>query len=149
MLLPEQRALAYHSDLRWLGKIRGTARARYRDERLDLSGCGEKVRKLIADAVVADGIEILVKEVQLFTQEFDEKVEALATDDAPGCADPRSGAATGRRSDGRADRRAAAQVAGPAAAPVFVQRPRAGHPLRHLDACKTNSRAPRSSTGRW
>ncbi len=82
MLLPDPRALTYHADLRWLGKIRGTARARYRDDRLDLSGCGEKVRKLIADAVVADGIEILVKEVQLFSQEFDEKVEALATDDA-------------------------------------------------------------------
>ena len=82
MLLPDQRALAYHADLRWLGKIRGTARARYRDDRLDLSGCGEKVRQLIADAVVADGIEILVKEVQLFSPEFDEKVEALKSDDA-------------------------------------------------------------------
>ncbi len=82
MLLPDQRALTYHADLRWLGKIRGTARARYRDDRLDLSGCGEKVRQLIADAVVADGIEILVKEVQLFSPEFDEKVEALDTDDA-------------------------------------------------------------------
>ena len=82
MLLPDQRALAYHADLRWLGKIRGTARARYRDDRLDLSGCGEKVRKLIADAVVAAGIQILVKEVQLFSPEFEEKVAALATDDA-------------------------------------------------------------------
>ncbi len=82
MLLPDQRALAYHADLRWLGKIRGTARARYRDDRLDLSGCGEKVRQLIADAVVADGIEILVKEVQLFSPEFDEKVEALESDEA-------------------------------------------------------------------
>ena len=82
MLLPDPRALAHHADLRWLGKIRGAARARYRDDRLDLSGCGEKVRKLIADAVIADGIEILVKEVQLFSQEFDEKVEALGTDDA-------------------------------------------------------------------
>ena len=82
MLLPDQRALAYHADLRWLGKIRGTARARYRDDRLDLSGCGEKVRQLIAEAVAADGIEILVKEVQLFSPEFDEKVEALQSDDA-------------------------------------------------------------------
>ena len=82
MLLPDQRALAYQGDLRWLGKIRGTARARYRDDRLDLSGCGEKVRKLIADAVVADGIQILVKEVQLFSPEFEEKVEALKTDHA-------------------------------------------------------------------
>ena len=82
MLLPDQRALTYHADLRWLGKIRGTARARYRDDRLDLSGCGEKVRQLIADAVAADGIEILVKEVQLFSPEFDEKVEALNSDEA-------------------------------------------------------------------
>ena len=82
MLLPDPRALAYNADLRWLGKIRGTARARYRDDRLDLSGCGEKVRKLIADAVAANGIQILVKEVQLFSPEFDEKVDALRTDDA-------------------------------------------------------------------
>ncbi len=82
LLLPDQRALAYHGDLRWLGKIRGTARARYRDDRLDLAGCGEKVRELIADAVAADGIQILVKEVQLFSAEFDEKVDALKTDDA-------------------------------------------------------------------
>ena len=59
MLLPDQRALAFHADLRWLGKVRGTARARYRDDRLDLTGCGEKVRALIADAVAADGIRIL------------------------------------------------------------------------------------------
>ena len=82
MLLPDRRALAYHADLRWLGKIRGAARARYRDDRLDLTGCGEKVRKLIADAVVADGVQILVKEVQLFSPEFKEKVEALRTDEA-------------------------------------------------------------------
>ena len=75
-------ALAYHADLRWLGKIRGAARARYHDDRLDLSGCGEKVRKLIADAVVADGVQVLVKEVQLFSPEFEEKVEALRTDEA-------------------------------------------------------------------
>ena len=82
MLLPDRRALAYHADLRWLGKIRGATRARYRDDRLDLSGCGEKVRELIADAVAADGVEILVKEVQLFSPEFEEKVEALRTDEA-------------------------------------------------------------------
>ena len=82
MMLPDQRALAYNTDLRWLGKIRGTARARYRDDRLDLSGCGEKVRKLIADAVVADGIQILVTKVQLFSPEFEEKVDALKTDEA-------------------------------------------------------------------
>ena len=82
MLLPDPRALPYQGDLRWLGKIRGTARARYNDDRLDLSGCGEKVRKLIADAVAADGIQLLVKEVPLFSTEFEEKINALTTDRA-------------------------------------------------------------------
>ena len=82
MLLPDPQALAYRGDLQWLGKIRGAARARYRDERLDLSGCGEKVRTLIAGAVAADGIEILVREVRLFSPEFEEKIDALGTDDA-------------------------------------------------------------------
>ena len=81
-LLPDPRALPYRNDLRWLGKIRGTARARYRDDRLDLTGCGEKVRQLIAGAVAAEGIEILVKEVQILSAEFDEKIEALKTDSA-------------------------------------------------------------------
>ena len=82
MLLPDKRALAYHTDLGWLGKVRGAACARYRDDRLDLSGCGEKVRKLIDDAVAAEGIRILVGKVQLFSPEFEEKIEALDTDGA-------------------------------------------------------------------
>ena len=81
-LLPDPRALPYRGDLGWLGKIRGAARARYRDDRLDLTGCGEKVRQLIDSVVVADGVEILVKEVQIFSAEFDEKIDALKTDGA-------------------------------------------------------------------
>ena len=81
-LLPDPRALRYRRDLGWLGKIRGAARARYHDDRLDLAGCGEKVRQLIDSVVIADGIEILVREVQIFSTEFDEKIDALKTDGA-------------------------------------------------------------------
>ena len=45
-------------------------------------GLVEKVRQLIADAVAADGIQILVKEVPLFSPEFEEKMESLATNEA-------------------------------------------------------------------
>jgi len=82
MLLPDPRALPYVADGRWLGKIRGTAAARFRDSKLDVSDCGEKVRMLIEDAVIADGIQILVKQVSLFTPEFDAKLNALKTDEA-------------------------------------------------------------------
>ena len=83
MLLPDQRALPYIDDLRWLGKIRMAAKARYRDEAaLDISDCGAKVRKLIEEAVVADGIQILVKEVSLFSKDFDSKLDALKSPEA-------------------------------------------------------------------
>jgi type I restriction enzyme R subunit len=82
MLLPDPRALVYTKDLRWLGKIRGAARARFHDDRLDVSACGEKVRKIIDDAVIADGIQVLVKEVPLLSKEFEDKVKALGSDDA-------------------------------------------------------------------
>jgi type I restriction enzyme R subunit len=82
MMLPDPKALPYAADGRWLGKIRATAAAKYRDDRLDISDCGAKVRKLIEEAVIAVGIQILVKQVSLFTPEFEDKLKALKTDDA-------------------------------------------------------------------
>lgn len=82
MMLPDPRALPYNRDMKWLGKIRATAAAKYRDDKLDISDCGAKVRQLIEDAVVADGIQILVKQVSLFTPEFDDKLKALKSDEA-------------------------------------------------------------------
>ena len=82
MMLPDPRALPYCADARWLGKIRATAAAKYRDDKLDISDCGAKVRKLIEEAVIAEGIQVLVKQVSLFTPEFDDKLKALKSDDA-------------------------------------------------------------------
>jgi type I restriction enzyme R subunit len=82
MMLPDPRALPYVSDAKWLGKIRGTAAAKYRDDKIDVSDCGAKVKKLIEEAVIAEGIQILVKQVSLFTPEFEEKLKALKSDDA-------------------------------------------------------------------
>lgn len=81
-MLPDPRALPYKGDARWLGKIRATAAARFRDGKMDISDCGAKVRQLIEEAVIAEGIQILIKQVSLFTPEFDEKLKSLKTDDA-------------------------------------------------------------------
>lgn len=82
MLLPDPRALPFVKDGRWLGKVRAAAATRYRDSRLDISDCGAKVRQLIEDAVAADGIQILVKNVPLFSPEFDERLAVLKTPEA-------------------------------------------------------------------
>ena len=82
MLLPSPKALRFLGDFEWLGKIRQAASARYRDKALDISDCGPKVRKLIEDAIIVEGIQILVARVNLFTPEFDQKLAALSSDDA-------------------------------------------------------------------
>jgi type I restriction enzyme R subunit len=41
-----------------------------------------RLRKLIEDAIVAEGIQILVQRVSLFTPEFDDKLKALKSDEA-------------------------------------------------------------------
>jgi type I restriction enzyme, R subunit len=40
------------------------------------------VRELIEEAVIADGIQILVKQVSLFTPEFEEKLQSLRSEEA-------------------------------------------------------------------
>jgi len=82
MLLPDPKALPYVGDAKWLGKIRATAAAKFRDDKIDVSDCGAKVKKLIEEAVIADGIQILVKQISLFTPEFEEKLKALKSEDA-------------------------------------------------------------------
>jgi type I restriction enzyme, R subunit len=82
MFLPDPSALPYVADAKWLGKIRATASAKYRDDKLDIADCGAKVRALIEEAVIAEGIQILIKQVSLFTPEFEEKLTALRTVEA-------------------------------------------------------------------
>ncbi len=82
MLLPDPSALPYVKDLKWLGKIRNAARARYRDPRLDLSGCREKVRKIIEEHIQVSGIDRLLEPVSIFSDTFDEEVAKLSSTEA-------------------------------------------------------------------
>jgi len=83
ILLPDKEATRFNGDLRWLGKIRQGARARFDRTRLiGLGDCGEKVRKLIEEAIVAEGIQILVQPIPLLSPQLDLKLAALETDEA-------------------------------------------------------------------
>lgn len=82
MLLPEPSALPYVKDLKWLGKIRNAARARYRDSRLDLADCGAKVRKLIEEYIYVSGVEQILEPISIFSERFDEEVAKLTSTEA-------------------------------------------------------------------
>jgi type I restriction enzyme R subunit len=81
-LMPDPRAAPYRDDLRWLGRIRLSAAARFRDDKIDISDCGEKVRALIAEYIGAERIEQLLEPVSILSPKFDEEVEKLENTDA-------------------------------------------------------------------
>lgn len=82
MVLPDPAALRYGGDLKWLGKMRNAAKARFRDSSLDLSSCGAKVRQLIEEHIRTDGIQKLLEPVSIFSKKFDEVVAMLTTSEA-------------------------------------------------------------------
>ena len=80
IVLPDHAALPFLVDLKALGKVVIGCRNRYRDEHLDIVGCGEKVRALIEEHVRATGVDPRVPPTKLFDVEF-EKVLAAQTSD--------------------------------------------------------------------
>lgn len=81
-LMPDPRAAPYREDLRWLGRIRLSAAARFRDDKVDIGDCGEKVRALIAEYIGAERVEQLLEPVSILSPKFDEEVEKLENAEA-------------------------------------------------------------------
>lgn len=82
MLMPDPVVNPYREDLAFLGDVRNRARVRYREEQLNLAGCGEKVRRLIDEYVRAEGVDLLTEPVAIMERTFVENVESLKTDEA-------------------------------------------------------------------
>lgn len=74
IVLPDSAANPCLRDLRLLGKIVHGARNIYRDEQIDITGVGEKVRKLIADHIYSTGVDPKIPPVDLLDPKFKEKV---------------------------------------------------------------------------
>ena len=82
IVLPDPAANPFLADLKALGKVVIGCRNRYRDEQLNLVGCGEKVRKLIEEHVRATGVDPRVPPTKLFDVEFEQVVAAQTSDRA-------------------------------------------------------------------
>lgn len=82
-ILPNRIDIQYLNDLRWLAYIRIATKARYEgDGKLDISDCGEKVKKLIADYIKSDGIRQWIEPVTLFDTDFEDKLNSLKSREA-------------------------------------------------------------------
>jgi len=82
IVLPDPAANPFLPDLKALGKVVIGCRNRYRDDQLDIVGCGEKVRALIEEHVRATGVDPRVPPTKLFDVEFKQAVNALGNDRA-------------------------------------------------------------------
>ncbi len=78
-VLPDPAANPYRADLHFLGAVVAAARTRFRDTQLNLEGCGEKVRQLIAEHVRTLRIEVLVEPISILSGEFDAHVQKLTS----------------------------------------------------------------------
>ncbi|CAM3831185.1 type I restriction endonuclease subunit R [Paenibacillus lactis] len=77
MIMPNPKAQPYIADLQFLGKVRQLAKSRYRDEAMDISDCGEKVKQLIAEHMRASAVEILHDPIDILSSKFEKKVDEL------------------------------------------------------------------------
>ena len=74
IILPDSAAVPFLGDLKRLGKISVGARNLYRDEQLDISGAGEKVRRLIEEHVYSTGVDLKIPPVDLLAADYGEKL---------------------------------------------------------------------------
>jgi len=77
IILPDKAASPFIRDLTFLGKVLNAARGRYREEGLDLSGVGEKVRQLVDEHIISTGVDPKIPPVDLLAANFKEKLNEV------------------------------------------------------------------------
>ena len=82
IVLPSPKAQPYIYDLRKLGKLTIAAKNRFRDEQLDITECGAKVKKIIDDHIRSNRITQLVEPVSILSDKFQEVLDNLKSDKA-------------------------------------------------------------------
>jgi type I restriction enzyme R subunit len=70
-ILPHPVKRYFLDDAKVLGMIKNEAQRRYRDQELLIEGIGEKIKKLISEHLVSEGIETKVRPVSIFDDEFE------------------------------------------------------------------------------
>ncbi|MEH6995882.1 type I restriction endonuclease subunit R [Neobacillus drentensis] len=82
MILPSPKGKPYLNDLRFLGKVRQLAKSRYREDSMDISDCGQKVKELIEEYLFATSIEVLHEPIDILSNKFEKRLEETTTPEA-------------------------------------------------------------------
>ncbi len=76
ILMPDPLTNKYKDDVKFLSKVYQAVVNRFR-ETMNLEGCGEKVRKLIAEYIDAAGVKNIIKPVSILDKNFDKQYNEL------------------------------------------------------------------------
>ncbi|KAA9023567.1 type I restriction endonuclease subunit R [Niallia endozanthoxylica] len=82
MILPSPKAKPYLNDLKFLGKVRQLAKSRYREDSMDISDCGEKVKELIEEYLFVSNIEVMHDPIDILSNKFEQQLEKATTPEA-------------------------------------------------------------------
>lgn len=74
-ILPHPVKRYFLDDVKVLGMIKNEAGRRYRDQELLIEGIGEKIKKLINEHLVSEGIETKVRPVSIFDDAFESALQ--------------------------------------------------------------------------
>ena len=77
VILPDTAAKPFIADLKLLGKVHNAARNRYRDDGMDISDAGEKVRQLVDEHILSTGVNPKIAPVDLLAANFKESIEKV------------------------------------------------------------------------
>ncbi|MBU3219498.1 type I restriction endonuclease subunit R [Clostridium algidicarnis] len=82
-LMPGHVSNDIQNDVKWLCYIRAAAKIRYNpDKSLDIADCGEKVKKIISEHLISNGVIQWIEPLTLFEDGFQSKIEEQMGDEA-------------------------------------------------------------------
>ncbi|MBT5228930.1 MAG: type I restriction endonuclease subunit R [Methylococcales bacterium] len=82
IVLPDKAAAPFIADLRFYGKVNNAARLRYRDEQLNISDAGEKVRQLVDEHIMSTGVDPKIPPVDLLAANFKEQLNGVKSSES-------------------------------------------------------------------
>lgn len=78
-VLPDPIALRYVNDLKILSFIKETARNRYRDDKFSIKDASNKVRQIVEEYLISEGIDPKIPPTPLLDEEFLEKLPKISS----------------------------------------------------------------------
>lgn len=81
-VLPDPEALKYVTDLKILNFIKEAARNRYRDDKLSIKDASKKIREIVEEYLISNGVNPKIPPTPLFDDTFIKKVEREKSDKA-------------------------------------------------------------------